>query len=74
MLLKRVFYGIQCDRCGKIQNLDSEGNEVDNDAGGVYEIDEDAALEVARMAEWSIYRQDERHYCKECAEIMEMEA
>ncbi len=74
MIIKRTFYGIQCDRCGKIQNLDSEGNELDNDCGGDFEVDEDAALEVARMAQWSVYRADDRHYCEECSEIMELEA
>lgn len=69
MLVRKDFYGVKCDRCGKMQTFNCEGDDCsESDAGANFEIDEDAALAVAESNDWHIDAEEGKHYCDECWE------
>lgn len=57
MIVKKIFYGIQCDRCG----------EMYNDGDHEFWFDEDSAIEYAIESEW--IEKDGKHYCYDCYEV-----
>lgn len=78
MLVTKTFYSVKCDKCGKMQTFDCEGNDCsESDAEADFEIDGDAALAVAESNGWCVNYEDNnkeyRDYCPECWEKIEEE-
>lgn len=59
MVVKEIFYGIKCDRCGEMQD----------DGEHSFWNDEITAVEYAYDSDWS--ELNGRHYCNNCSEIDE---
>ncbi len=54
MIIAKVFYGVKCDRCGKVYD----------GADAEYYADVDSALEYAKEEDW--IEQGKKHYCQSC--------
>ena len=54
MIIAEVFYGVECDRCGKVYDGADYG----------YYDDMDSALEYAKEDEW--LEIGGKHYCPDC--------
>ncbi len=57
MIVKEIFYGIECDRC----------KELHNDGDHEFWFDEDSAVEYAIESDW--IEKHGKHYCNDCYEI-----
>ena len=70
MIVKREFYTVKCDSCGKLLDRNAVGDEVENDSDNVnFEIDADAATAVAEFNGWWLL--DNCHYCPKCADVIQ---
>ena len=69
MIVTKTFYSVKCDKCGKKQVFDCEGNDCsESDAEADFEIDENAAFEVAKCNGWEVCRIGDEDFCPECWE------
>ena len=57
MIVKEIFYGVECDRC----------KELHNDGDHEFWFDEDSAVEYAIQSDW--IKHNGKHYCEDCYEI-----
>ena len=66
MIVKREFYGVKCDKCGKMQCVDCDGLGSEE---GYFDFYESGAEAVALINGW--WFDGEKHYCEECHEKLE---
>lgn len=57
MIIKEIFYGVKCDRCGKIHN----------DGDHEFWNDEHSPVEYAMDSDW--IEKENKHYCDDCYEL-----
>lgn len=68
MIIKQIFYGIKCDRCGRFLQCEGSGGEHYDD----FEESKEEVIEHSRCAEWSVINENEC-YCLDCSQEMESE-
>lgn len=57
MILSKMFYGIECDRCGQLHEDDEHS----------YWHDSETAIEYAIESDW--HEEKGKHYCTNCHEV-----